>query len=883
MDRVKGRVIGAAALVALVAALIHLVPDEGTKQWISNIGYVVGTAVSARWAWAGARRRKGLSRRGWQLIAAAQGAFLVANAIWAWHESVLRVPIAVPSIFDPFYALAMFLMLAGLGVLVAPRLRSASPTRVVLDVLLVVTGLFYVVWTTVLHDLPGLGWSAERAITWLYPACDLALAGLALLGLSRSDRAGRSKWLLLGMGVLAMAGADLIWAYANLNGMFESGSPLDALWLLGYLAIGLAALVELGPEPDDGVAAVSERWTAVIPYLPVVLVMVGVDGSFGADADPVRTTLCVAVMALLCLRQVAAVLENQRLARELECRVASRTAELARSEAMFRAVGDRISDAVVVLGADMIVRYASPGLARIAGYGPDDLVGSGTLRLVHPDDRAEVVALTAKVVAAHDATEMLRCRVTRHDGSYGHAEITLANMLDHPEIAGLLLVIRDMSDQRALEDRLRHRAEHDSLTDLANREALAEALAARIAMGEQPSVVLLDLDGFKALNDSLGHAAGDQLLRVVATRLRRAVRPRDVVARLGGDEFAVVTDGGHQQAYGIALRITELLDEPVAVGGRAVRCRASLGVATQGASADELIRNADLAMYEAKAAGRNRVAMFEDRLHQRLVRRIRLEEALAGAVERDELRLVFQPVVDLESGALHGGEALLRWRHEGEDISPAEFIPLAEETGLITGIGRWVLREACAAAAVWYRLRPDGPLPRVAVNVSAHQLGSGQLVGDVADALAASGLPASCLTIEITESAVMERSEDIVARLAALRATGIRVSIDDFGTGHSSLGRLRFLPVDEVKIDRSFVSDPDGGVDLAVVEAVLALAGSLGLDVVAEGIETTEQLGILRARGCEAGQGFLFGPGLPSADLERMLLEVDNGALNFSV
>ncbi|HYD10621.1 MAG TPA: EAL domain-containing protein, partial [Acidimicrobiales bacterium] len=466
----------------------------------------------------------------------------------------------------------------------------------------------------------------------------------------------------------------------------------------------------------------------------------------------------------------------------------------------------------------------------------------------------------------------------------GYGEATITNMLDHPDVGGFLLVVADRSDQRELEDRLRHRAEHDALTGLANRAALADALEARLDAGEQPAVVLLDLDGFKGLNDSLGHVAGDQLLRVVANRLRAAVRPTDVVARLGGDEFAVVVDGGHQDAFDVATRITERLDEQVAVLGRVVRCRASVGVTTIGSSADELIRNADLAMYEAKAGGRNRVEVFEDRLHQRLVRRMRLEEALAHAVDRNELRLVHQPVVDLETGRLLGAEALLRWRHAGEEIEPSEFVPLAEETGLITSIGRWVLREACAAAARWHRLRPDGPPPRVAVNVSALQLGSGTLVTDVADALTAARLSPSCLTIEITESAVMARSEEIVGRLSALRAVGVRVSIDDFGTGHSSLGRLRFLPVDEVKIDRSFVSGAGDAVDIAVVEAVLALAGSLGLEVVAEGIETRDQLDALRLRGCEMGQGWLFGAGVPSSGIERLLLdEVDNRTLNFSV
>jgi diguanylate cyclase (GGDEF)-like protein/PAS domain S-box-containing protein len=684
--------------------------------------------------------------------------------------------------------------------------------------------------------------------------------------------------------MLLLSTGDSVWAYANLTGGFSSGSPIDLAWVLGYLFVGLAALTEGGGTRSTE-AAVPERWTVLVPYAPFALVLVCAGTSFGVSSDPVRRAAGLVSFALLGLRQVLAVIENQRLAREMETRVKERTAELETSEALMRAVGQSISDGVAVLRQDMTVRYASDGLLRIGGYTEDQITGEGVLRLVHRDDVAEVARVGMEVALAEGSSQVMHCRVRRADGSYGYAEVTMANLLDHPQIQGHMLVIRDVSEQRALEDRLRHRAEHDDLTGLVNRTALVEQIELLIAGGTHPSVVLLDLDRFKALNDSLGHAVGDELLRAVAARLRHAVRPGDIVARLGGDEFAVVVDGDGAEAYGMAVRALSALEVPVVLGAHLVRSGASIGVAATGATADELLRNADLAMYDAKSQGRNRVEVFHDGLHERLVRRVRLEEALRGAISRNELHLVFQPVVTLDSCAVVGAEALLRWTHDGELVDPGEFVGIAEESGLIIEIGRWVLDNACAVAAGWQRLRPDGPLPYVAVNVSVRQLVDSDLVTDVARALQASGLDGACLTIELTESAVMEHSDQVVARLAALRQMGVRISIDDFGTGHSSLGRLQRLPVDEIKIDRSFVGTIADAADRPpVVEAVLALARSLGLHVVAEGIETTVQLDALRAAGCRTGQGYLFGAGLPADGFEaRLLPEVDKETLNFSV
>jgi len=873
-----------ALFAAFVFALLVIQPfGADASSTIGSGAYIVGAVGGCALTIVGARRRRGAARLPWFLFAAAEASWVIANAIWLGYDLVGR-PVPVPSAFDAFYFGAAALLITGVAVLARGTLRAASPLRVVLDGLLVVSSLFYVTWSLLLTHLPGMAWNADRALTWAYPVVDITLASVALFALSRSARRDRSCWVLIASGMLLLSSGDSVWAYANLKGGFTSGSPIDLAWVLGYLLLGVAALTD-GGSVRSTEPAVPDRWIVLVPYVPFALVLITAATSFGSRPDPIRRAAGLLSFGLLGIRQVLAVLENQRLAREMETRVKERTAELAKSEALMRAVGQSISDGVAVLRSDMTVRYASDGLLRIGGYTEDELTGEGVLRLVHRDDVAEVARVGMEVALCEGSSQVMHCRVRRADGSYGNAEVTMANLLDHPEINGHMLVIRDVSEQRALEDRLRHRAEHDDLTGLVNRTALVEQIEHLLAQGRRPSVVLLDLDRFKALNDSLGHAVGDELLRAVAARLRHAVRPGDIVARLGGDEFAVVIDGDGAEAYGMAVRALSALEVPVVLGAHLVRSGASIGVAATGATADELLRNADLAMYDAKSQGRNRVEVFHDGLHERLVRRVRLEEALRGAIARNELHLVFQPVVALDSGAVVGAEALLRWTHNDEQIDPTEFVGIAEESGLIIDIGRWVLEHACAEAARWQHLRPDGPLPYVAVNVSVRQLVDSDLVTDVARALRASGLDGACLTVELTESAVMEHSEQVVARLAALRQMGVRISIDDFGTGHSSLGRLQRLPVDEIKIDRSFVGAIDHASDRPpVVEAVLALARSLGLHVVAEGIETPAQLDALRAAGCRTGQGYLFGAGLPAAGIETLLHpEVDKETLNFSV
>ena len=432
---------------------------------------------------------------------------------------------------------------------------------------------------------------------------------------------------------------------------------------------------------------------------------------------------------------------------------------------------------------------------------------------------------------------------------------------------------------RHREIELNHQAFHDPLTGLANRALFADRIAHALASTRRPPPVILllaDLDDFKAINDTLGHPAGDALLIGVAERLRAVVRPEDTVARLGGDEFAVLleaTDG--LGARRVAERIAEALEQPFDLGGVRMVIGASIGIAAAGSATvgdasvgDTMLLEADIAMYAAKAEGKGRYAVFAADLAAANFGRLQLKGDLSEALARGELSLVYQPIVDVASGSLMGVEALLRWTHPVQgSISPAEFIPLAEASGAILPIGRWVLSQACAQAASWQLLRPVGTTSLgLAVNVSGRQLTDRQLLATVRAALAESGLAPHLLTLELTESVLFAEEEDVMAALVALRALGVRLAIDDFGTGHSSLSRLSQYPIDTLKVDGSFINalTPDVSVPDVLVTAILALGGGLGMQVIAEGVETEEQLAALRALGCPQAQGYLFArPGHP--------------------
>jgi diguanylate cyclase (GGDEF)-like protein len=456
-------------------------------------------------------------------------------------------------------------------------------------------------------------------------------------------------------------------------------------------------------------------------------------------------------------------------------------------------------------------------------------------------------------------------------------EALSANLVDEPAVGGIVITARDVTERAALEAQLAHQAFHDPLTGLANRalfrDRVSHALALAQRRGHPITVLFLDLDDFKMVNDSLGHAEGDRLLIAAAERFLSCARSTDTVARLGGDEFAILIEGAEGRE-GLLERLTAAMVHSFSLSGNQVRVTASIGVAAAvgGESADDLLRNADVAMYEAKRHGKGRSATYESRMYADIRERLDLEAALRGALERRELVLHYQPIVQLRSGAIYGVEALLRWEHpQYGRLLPQHFVPLAEETGLIVQLGAWVLEEACRQLQAWNRAHPEAVLA-VSVNISGRQLQGAGLADALRRALASSGVDPAKVVLEITESVLMQETDSVLDRLRQLKALGVRLAIDDFGTGYSSLSYLQRFPIDILKIAKPFVEEVGKGADRsALARAIIGLGDTLRLDTIAEGIEMAEQRAALLQLGCTLGQGHYFWPALPAAAVEELL------------
>ena len=553
------------------------------------------------------------------------------------------------------------------------------------------------------------------------------------------------------------------------------------------------------------------------------------------------------------------------------------------SERRFRAIIEHSNDVVTVLDADGTVLYDSPSIERVLGYSTSDRLGSDALELVHAEDVAHASQVLGQVVTDGGTVKDVEIRVRHRDGSYVWIDANVTNLLAEPGVEAIVANFRDVNERRELEDALAHQAFHDALTGLANRALLLDrvehALKASVGRGtSRVALLFLDLDDFKTVNDGLGHGAGDDILRVTADRIATCVRAGDTAARLGGDEFAVLLPNVSDPAlaYEIGARLLEAVCTPIDLEGTLVAVNGSLGIVVSDGTEDAaaLLRNADVAMYRAKGAGKGRFEVYEAGMHSIVVERMSLKADLRLAVERGEIEPHYQPIVDLETGDVVGVEALARWNHPTRGmVPPDEFIPLAEESGLIVPLGLDLLRRACADTARWATELGERAPKNVSVNLSAHQVQHPGLVADVRTALRDSGLDPSALTLEITESVLLEDAEAAGATLAALKALGVRIALDDFGTGYSSLSYLHQFPVDVVKIDKSFI---DSLSDAAarpspLVGAIVNLGTLLGLGVTAEGIEDARQLSKLRAIGCQQGQGYYFARPIAAADLPGVL------------
>ena len=695
------------------------------------------------------------------------------------------------------------------------------------------------------------------------------MGGAAVLNLAITPVRSAAGWVALMTG-LAVVGGGLLWRIGTDTGHWH---PADFVASVGVLlgAYGAATWTN-AIDPDQRFRAWARGLRDALPLaavaLAAVLLIVNellLPANGGAVGLIVDIALAL-VLADCVVRQTLMVRERSRLLRQANDAVARErlaSADLQVSEQRFRALVQNSSDVVVILQPDGTVEYQSPAVERVLGYAPGERVGRQIFELTHPDDEGFVKAVIAELMQTPGAVRTVEARCRHADGTWRTLEATGHNMIDDPMVRGIVVNYRDITERKVLERQLIHEAFHDPLTGLANRALFIDRVEHALTRRDEPkrlAVLFMDVDDFKTINDSLGHAAGDLVLVAVAERLRGCLRPEDTVARLGGDEFGVlVEDADGSLAADLAARLLGALGNPFEISGKQVHLQASIGLAYASddiRTANELLRNADVAMYTAKNRGKGRVERFETSMHAAVLSRLELKADLERAISHDEFRLRYQPSFDLKDGRLAGFEALLRWRHPTRgEIFPSDFIGLAEETGLIVPIGKWVIERACEQARAWVDAGRDDLV--MSVNLSARQLREPEIVGWVSGALAAAHLPPERLMLELTESSLMQDDD---GRLHEIRDLGVRLALDDFGTGYSSLSYLSRFPIDVLKIDRSFTRELGSELeDSALVRSVIQLAAAMNMQTVAEGIERPEQLARVTALGCDFAQGYLIG------------------------
>jgi diguanylate cyclase (GGDEF)-like protein/PAS domain S-box-containing protein len=801
------------------------------------------------------------------------GALAAALAVAAWLVLVLAAPApGAPGPGDVLLAVAA--LPAGVAIFLLPGAPAlaAGRGRTVVDGLIVATSTLIVAWVAGLDDRyttaagDGFGLAALAVLAFV------AVTSMAVVMLTRAAPDARRSLALaaVGLGLLTAGDAALLWL--RLDPGFEGTWTPMALAVAGLLVLAAGSRLAGGSSPG-----LPTRASVYIPSVPLVvgLVALTVEGVGAGRLSDLLVCLGVALVVLVIARQIFALLENIAFWRDLEATIAVRTDELERNEARFRSLVQNSSDVITVVGGDGRIRYQSPSVTRVFGHDPDHVELDGLAVLIDPVDLPILRHALAEIEPG--ATRVLQCGVTHLDGRARRAEVVATNLVDDPGVGGVVLNIRDDTERRALEDQLTHMAFHDPLTDLANRALFRDRVEHALVRGGRVAALFIDLDDFKNVNDSLGHGVGDELLVLVAERLRRGLRPGDTVGRIGGDEFAVLLEDVDDDLEPVraAERILAAMGEPFRLGARTIHSRASIGIATAAEHDDagDLLRNADTAMYTAKAKGKGRYARYDGDMHGLVARRMELEADLRAALDDGQLWVAYQPVVSMHTGLLTGFEALSRWDHPTHGaVGPDEFIAVAEESGLILPLGQWVLTSALDQLQRWRVEHPAAAALEMSVNVSVGKLRQADFGDQVADALLLAGVDPTLLVLELTESQLMDDTEQTFAKLERLRLTGVRVAIDDFGTGWSSLSYLLRLPVDKLKIDRSFVEAMGPGrPESAVVQAIVTMGHELGLEIVAEGIETDAQREALLAAGCDLGQGYLLGRPVPAADVEPLV------------
>ncbi|MFJ7151663.1 putative bifunctional diguanylate cyclase/phosphodiesterase [Streptomyces sp. NPDC100445] len=871
-------------------------------------------------------------RSAWLLFALSATMTALGNAVWGWYEVVLDVDVPSPSYADLFFLCFAPPAIVGLLVLAKRPVNRAGWICLGLDAWLIGGSLLTLSWSLALAQTARFDGSsvAHAALSLAYPLLDIALVSM-VLALHFRRAPGNRTAVNTAIGALALTVmCDALFTSPLLHSSYRSGQLLDAGWFAGSLVLAYAPWATPrtpgapGTRAPDGHTRVVHEHVpgqrsaahehlpgqrtaahqpttphlpggehcrypagrpltgslaALTPYLAAAVCTLGILYNVLNGRRPDHVVLITAgcVVLALVIRQGIMLLDNITL-----------TQELAQKENHFRSLVQGSSDVIMIAAPNGILRYVSPAAAGVYGRPAEDLVGSELAGLIHPEDLGCVVHEVRRFLAASpvdEPTTRIECRFRSGTGGWLNVESTV-----NRHHGGLIFNSRDVTERVRLQAQLQHNAEHDPLTDLPNRalftKRVQQALSGRRATDRGAAlrgtaVLFIDLDGFKAVNDTIGHQAGDELLVQAARRLQDAVRQGDTASRLGGDEFAalIVGDGTRDRVarerniLELADRLRMTLSQPYVIGGNDVRVNASIGVAfaEPGLGAGELLRNADLAMYRAKSAGKGRVELYRPQMQQDVVRKAELATRLRAALHDGEFALLHQPVVCLQNGRITSVSAQARWRSsQGVLFTPAEFLRVAEDGDKVAELDRWVLHEAVEQAAE--RAGTGAAVP-VAVRMSARRLlDRSTPLGSVEALLTRHGLPPGALVLELSDTDPRVPLDELERRLTALSRLGVRIALDGLGSGYAAITALRRLPVDILKLDRGLV---EGVVESArlhkITSGLLRIAGDLGLQSVAEGVDLPEQVVALRAMGCTHGQGMAFAGPLDEYRLRRAL------------
>ncbi len=860
----RSRILIAAA--AVLTAVYFVMPVGPLAETIRLVAPMLGAGAVLMGVAAHQPRRV----LAWALIGGSLGFLAIAQLIWSWLD--FAGSDTFPTFGDAAHLIAATLLITALAMLgqdTSPDEESLGSVETAIVGIAAGLGVWLAVVEPYLADR-GLAFG-DGAWAVLVPTLD-ALALAIALRTAAQNRFRLPATVLLAAGTGMLLVSDVARSVAEMRGSLGPGGFIAALSIAPPLVLGAAALDPTMTHRNHASETPSILgfgrvvWLSVAALTPLTVLLTLNASGLGTRATRTIAAVCAVVVVVLALTRMWRLVDTVRTLTERK------------GQDRLAAMVEHSSDVVLLVDADGLINYASPGLASTLGHRPTDWTGRSLVDLVAGDDRdATAAELRKATILPRGEMVKFEASLVRVDGQRRRMEATIANLLGGDAVDGMVATFRDVTEQRSLERQLSHRAFHDELTGLANRALFLDRMdhALRVVRADDDPVVVLfvDLDDFKSVNDALGHGVGDQMLRSIADRIRRVAGVGDTPARLGGDEFALLLEdrGGIDRALEVAEALLEALGQPVTLGGHELAVFASVGVAvsTAGMTTAGLLRDADIAMYEAKRAGKSQIKIFDPAMRLTASRHLEFRSDLGSAIERNELRLVFQPMVDLRSHQVVGAEALLRWEHPTRGpIGPAEFIPIAERAGLIVPIGMWVVEESIRSAARWQARGPK----RVSVNVSAQQIRSPEFVGHVRQSLEAHQLDPTLLALEISETMLVDENESTTDDLAQLRELGVLIALDDFGTGFCSLSNLRRFPVDIVKIDRQFVQELDGDpLAVPVAAMILQLTAGLGVLSVAEGIEHAAQLSALQALGCDIGQGFLLSEPLEAADLERRL------------